>query len=155
MVYSSKRIHKRIQREYQLTRRKFFLAHRIHLLTSNSLISLQFYTLATAPARVPSCSTSSAACVSFCPVSVCTLCYTHSSARIGHAVGKASIMCLLGIPSSLALPGCTWSELPSPEDSFSLPVPHTYASSRLPFSSIIRSSSVIPSSSCPVITLCG
>jgi hypothetical protein len=59
--------------------------------------------------------------------------YRQSSARIGHAVAKASVIRILGVPrlpllqllpSALLARNC-----PGPADSFSLPVPLTYASS--------------------------
>jgi hypothetical protein len=63
-------------------------------------------------------------------------CYRQSSARLGHAVAKASIMRILGvprlplqhpIPSAFLARSC-----PGPADSFSPPVPLTYASSLSP-----------------------
>ncbi len=61
------------------------------------------------------------------------ICYRQTSARIGHAAAKASVMRLLGVPG-LPLP----QPIPSyalarnrsgPADSFSPPFPLTYASS--------------------------
>ena len=78
------------------------------------------------------------------------ICYRQISARIGQAVAKASVMRLLGVPR-LPLPQLTpraalaWN-CPGPADSFSPPLPLTYASSlcsHLPPSSV--SSSPAPS----------
>ena len=61
------------------------------------------------------------------------ICYRQTSARIGHAVAKASVMRLLGVPR-LPLPHLIPSyalarNRPGPADSFSPSLPHTYASS--------------------------
>jgi hypothetical protein len=61
------------------------------------------------------------------------ICYRQSSARLGHAVAKASVMRLLGVPR-LPLPQPIPSSFlarhcPGPADSFSPPIPLTYASS--------------------------
>jgi hypothetical protein len=61
------------------------------------------------------------------------ICYRQTSARIGHAVAKASVMRLLGVPR-LPLPQLISSyalarNRPGPADSFSPPFPLTYASS--------------------------
>ena len=61
------------------------------------------------------------------------ICYRQTSARIGHAVAKASVMRLLGVPR-LPLPHLIPSyalarNRPGPADSFSPPFPFTYASS--------------------------
>ena len=61
------------------------------------------------------------------------ICYRQISARIGQAVAKASVMRLLGVPR-LPLPqpapraALAWN-CPGPADSFSPPIPLTYASS--------------------------
>ncbi len=61
------------------------------------------------------------------------ICYRQSSAHIGHAVAKASVMHILGVsrlplqqllPSALLARNC-----PGPADSFFPPVPLTYAAS--------------------------
>ena len=59
--------------------------------------------------------------------------YRQISARIGHAVAKASVMRLLGVPR-LPLPpfpprASLARNCPGPADSFSPPVPLSYASS--------------------------
>ena len=61
------------------------------------------------------------------------ICYRQTSARISHAVAKASVMRLLGVPR-LPLPQLIPSyalarNRPGPADSFSPPFPLTYASS--------------------------
>jgi hypothetical protein len=61
------------------------------------------------------------------------ICYRQTSARIGHAVAKASVMRLLGVPR-LPLPRIIPSHAlarnrPGPADSFSPPFPLSYASS--------------------------
>jgi hypothetical protein len=63
------------------------------------------------------------------------ICYRQISARIGHAVAKASVMRLLGVPR-LPLPSpvpryALAQNCPGPADSFSHPVPTSYASSLL------------------------
>ena len=78
--------------------------------------------------------------------------YRQISARIGHAVAKASVMRLLGVPrlplqqfpprASLA------RNCPGPADSFSPPVPFSYASSLLSF----PASSQSVSSSSPALS---
>jgi hypothetical protein len=59
--------------------------------------------------------------------------YRQSSARIGHAVAKASVMRILGVPRlplSQLLPSALLTRsCPCQADSFSPPVPLTYASS--------------------------
>ena len=61
--------------------------------------------------------------------------YRQISARIGQAVAKASVMCLLGVPRLPLLPLPPRASLarncPGPADSFSPPVPLSYASSLL------------------------
>ena len=74
------------------------------------------------------------------------ICYRQISARIGHAVAKASVMRLLGVPR-LPLPSpvpryALAQNCPGPADSFSHPVPTSYASSLL---SLPPSSSASPS----------
>jgi hypothetical protein len=61
------------------------------------------------------------------------ICYRQTSARIGHAVAKASVIRLLGVPR-LPLPQLVPSSVlarnrPDPAESFSPFVPLTYASS--------------------------
>ena len=74
------------------------------------------------------------------------ICYRQISARIGHAVAKASVMRLLGVPR-LPLPSpvpryALAQNCPGPADSFSHPVPISYASS---LQSLPPPSSVFPS----------
>ena len=69
----------------------------------------------------------------FLPIQFRAICYRQTSARIGHAVAKASVMRLLGVPR-LPLPQLIPSyalarNRPGPADSFSPPFPLTYASS--------------------------
>ena len=78
------------------------------------------------------------------------ICYRQTSARIGHAVAKASVMRLLGVPR-LPLPQLIPSyalarNRPGPADSFSPPFPLTYASSLHPL--------LPPLSFVPILFLC-
>ncbi len=61
------------------------------------------------------------------------ICYRQTSARIGHTVAKASVMRLLGVPRlplAQLIPSYVLARnRPGPADSFSPPVPLTYASS--------------------------
>ena len=62
-------------------------------------------------------------------------CFRQISARIGQAVAKATVMRLLGVPrlplpSFLPRTAFAWNR-PGPADSFSPPIPLTYASSLL------------------------
>ena len=79
------------------------------------------------------------------------ICYRHISARIGHAVAKASVMRLLGVPRLPLPPSVSRDVLarncPGPADSFSPPICLTYASSlasQLPPSSISPSPASSP-----------
>ena len=79
------------------------------------------------------------------------ICYRHISARIGHAVAKASVMRLLGVPRLPLPPSVSRDVLarncPGPADSFSPPICLTYASSlasHLPPSSISPSPASSP-----------
>ena len=63
------------------------------------------------------------------------ICYRQISARVGQAVAKATVVRLLGVPRlplPLFLPRAdfAWNR-PGPADSFSPPIPMTYASSLL------------------------
>jgi hypothetical protein len=74
------------------------------------------------------------------------ICYRQISARIGQAVAKATVMRLLGVPrlplpSFLPRTALAWNR-PGPADSFSPPIPLTYASSLL---SLPPPSSALPS----------
>ena len=78
------------------------------------------------------------------------ICYRQISARIGLAVAKASVMRLLGVPRLPLPPPVPRAALarncPGPADSFSPPLPLTYASS-LSFSLPSSSLSLSPASS--------
>ena len=79
------------------------------------------------------------------------LCYRRISSRAGHAVAKAAVVRLLGVPSlpvPIFLPRAALAgNCPGPADSFNFPPRSTYASSLLSSLSSPLLSSISPPSS--------